>query len=304
MRTSEVSCREMQSAPPQSIQLSQRYPPTTDQEAKNPGKKEAHKLKKKSSGHRLGVPATPSRTKTGVYRPVSQGFPVAYYGKTDKNGHLCSDILFPYRTPSPPRPDPTRQDGPETDLKRTRNILKIKFLGTIFLGWDVRGPRCRDIPDKKLYASGLFLLIYKGSGRDVAGFGSGRPGFGKTLCKKSLGWFSVPQLSALGALGVSFEEVRCNTPQHAQLRCGTPPPPQEGYLSDTVFRRQSPGAFLGTTKETNPPFWHLLIPHFEANPRWLTVAESGPRWLKVAWSGSKWLSPSPKRSWDYDTGGH
>ena len=34
------------------------------------------------------------------------------------------------------------------------------------------------------------------------------------------------------------------------------------------FRRQSPGAFLGTTKETKTPLWHLLGPRFE----WLEVA--------------------------------
>ena len=40
------------------------------------------------------------------------------------------------------------------------------------------GPRHREIPDKKMYGTG--------SGRVVPGFGSGRPGFGKTLCLQSL----------------------------------------------------------------------------------------------------------------------
>ena len=38
-----------------------------------------------------------------------------------------------------------------------KSSLNIKFLGGIFLGH--AGPRLRDIPDKKLYASGLCLLL-------------------------------------------------------------------------------------------------------------------------------------------------
>ena len=33
----------------------------------------------------------------------------------------------------------------------------------------------------------LFSVVLDGVGRDVPGFGSGRPGFGKTLCEKALG---------------------------------------------------------------------------------------------------------------------
>ena len=33
---------------------------------------------------------------------------------------LCSDILFPYRSPTP-RPHPTPRNGPETDPKQSRN---------------------------------------------------------------------------------------------------------------------------------------------------------------------------------------
>ena len=50
--------------------------------------------------------------------------------------------------------------------------------------------------------------------------------------------------------------------------------------NDNCFRRQNPGAFLGTTKETNTPFWHLLDPRL-SDCRWLKVASSGLKWLKV-----------------------
>ena len=45
-------------------------------------------------------------------------------------------------------------------------------------------------PEQKLYASGLCLLFSTGSGRDVPGFGSGRPGFGiawKNFMQESFG---------------------------------------------------------------------------------------------------------------------
>ena len=48
------------------------------------GKKRAHKLKKNAWGHRPGHPAG----QTGVYRPVSQGFPVNCCTKTDRKGHF------------------------------------------------------------------------------------------------------------------------------------------------------------------------------------------------------------------------
>ena len=53
----------------------------------SPGKKRAHKLKKnaRDTGRvSLGHPAG----QTGVYRPVSQGFPVNCYRKTDRKGHF------------------------------------------------------------------------------------------------------------------------------------------------------------------------------------------------------------------------
>ena len=43
------------------------------------------------------------------------------------------------------------------------------------------GTQTSGCPGQKLYASGLFLLFETRSGRDVPGFGLGRPGFGKTL---------------------------------------------------------------------------------------------------------------------------
>ena len=66
-----------------------------------------------------------------------------------------------------------------------KNSLKIEFFGRDIPG--TSGTQTSGYPGKKLYASGLFLLFLTGSGRDVPGFGSGRPGFGKTLCKKALG---------------------------------------------------------------------------------------------------------------------
>ena len=54
------------------------------------GEKRAHKLKKnpRDTGRvSLGHPAG----QTGVYRPVSQGFPVRYYRKADRKGHFWRD---------------------------------------------------------------------------------------------------------------------------------------------------------------------------------------------------------------------
>ena len=67
---------------------------------------------------------------------------------------FCSDILFPYRSPSPPtppRPHPTPRNGPETGPKQTRNGAKRSQtdpngakrsrngLKSSPLGWDSRG---------------------------------------------------------------------------------------------------------------------------------------------------------------------
>ena len=54
------------------------------------GKRKAHELKKnpRDTGRvSLEHPAG----QTGVYRPVSQGFPVICYRKTDTKGHFCRD---------------------------------------------------------------------------------------------------------------------------------------------------------------------------------------------------------------------
>ena len=54
------------------------------------GKKRAHKLKKNPRDTRrvyLGHPAG----QTAVYRPVSQGIPVIYFRKKDREGHFCRD---------------------------------------------------------------------------------------------------------------------------------------------------------------------------------------------------------------------
>ena len=53
------------------------------------------------------------------------------------------------------------------------------------------------------------------------------------------------------------------------LACMLALPAARGLLP---LRCGTPGSFLGTTKETKNPFWHLLNPRFEANPRWLKVA--------------------------------
>ena len=66
-----------------------------------------------------------------------------------------------------------------------KNSLNRKFWGGIFLGHP--GPRRRDIPDKNFIQVAPFCCFIQGSRRDVPGFGSGRPGLGKTLCKKTLG---------------------------------------------------------------------------------------------------------------------
>ena len=42
------------------------------------------------------------------------------------------------------------------------------------------GTQTSGYPGQKPYANGLFLLFLTGSGRDVPGFGSGRPGFERT----------------------------------------------------------------------------------------------------------------------------
>ena len=50
------------------------------------------------------------------------------------------------------------------------------------------GTQMSGYPGQTLYASGLFLLFWTRSGRDIPGLGSGRPGFEKkTLCKRTLG---------------------------------------------------------------------------------------------------------------------
>ena len=54
------------------------------------GKKRAHKLKNNPwDAGRVSLEHPAGQT--GVYRPVSQGFPVIYYRKTDRKGHVCRD---------------------------------------------------------------------------------------------------------------------------------------------------------------------------------------------------------------------
>ena len=54
------------------------------------------------------------------------------------------------------------------------------------------GTQMSGYPGQELYASGLFLLFQAGSGRDVPGFVSGCPGFGKLYARKLWGCFFVP----------------------------------------------------------------------------------------------------------------
>ena len=53
------------------------------------------------------------------------------------------------------------------------------------------GTQTSGYPRQNFMQVALFCYFRQG-GRDVPGFGSGRSGFGKTLCKKTLGWFFVP----------------------------------------------------------------------------------------------------------------
>ena len=62
------------------------------------------------------------------------------------------------------------------------------------------GTQTLGYPRHKLYASGLFLLFLTGSGRDVAGFGSGRPGFGTLHARKLWADFSFPRIFPIADL--------------------------------------------------------------------------------------------------------
>ena len=71
-----------------------------------------------------------------------------------------------------------------------------------------------------------------------------------------------------------------------------------------VFRRQSPGACFGTTKETKTPSLAPSGPTFWVASGGLKWPKSGVKWPKggLKWprSGFKWLVPSLKRALDYD----
>ena len=70
------------------------------------------------------------------------------------------------------------------------------------------GTQTSGYPGQELYASGLFVSFSAGSGRDVPGFGSRRPGFGTSLCKKTLGWLFVPNTWALLYPSSCGQEIR------------------------------------------------------------------------------------------------
>ena len=85
------------------------------------------KRKKRVSVSKTSFPTTPYRE--GALNPLllSQKTPHFNHSTTGKLGlsekTKGSDILFPYRSPSP-RPHPTPRNEPETDPKQTRNGAK------------------------------------------------------------------------------------------------------------------------------------------------------------------------------------
>ena len=54
-------------------------------------RRKGHINLRKITGTPAGCPWDMSAGQTGVYRPVSQGVPVVYYGKIDRKGHVCWD---------------------------------------------------------------------------------------------------------------------------------------------------------------------------------------------------------------------
>ena len=77
-----------------------------------------------------------------------------------------------------------QSDAKDLLIRSEKNSLNIKFLGGIFLGHP--GPRRWDIPDKTL-CKWPFSVVLDREWPGCPGFRSGRPGFGKTLCKQTLG---------------------------------------------------------------------------------------------------------------------
>ena len=67
---------------------------------------------------------------------------------------------------------------------------KHKVLGGIFLGHP--GPRRRDIPNQDFMQKAFFCCFRQGVAGMSRDLGRDVPDFGKTLCKKTLGWFFVP----------------------------------------------------------------------------------------------------------------
>ena len=62
-----------------------------------------------------------------------------------------------------------------TEICKSEKQPKHKVFGRDIPG--TSGTQTSGYPGQKLYASGLFLLFWTGSGRDIPRFGSGRPGF-------------------------------------------------------------------------------------------------------------------------------
>ena len=94
-----------------------------------------------------------------------------------------------------------------------------------------------------------------------------------------------PRKARISKKASTFKEARISKEARKRRRwsCDSGSPPNSSEtpenLKDTQIRRQNPGAFLGTTKETKTPlfgtFWAPVLSGF----RWLKVAK---KWLKVA----------------------
>ena len=67
----------------------------------------------------------------------------------------------------------------------------------------------------------FFCRFRQGVAGDVPGFGSGRPGFGKTLCKKTSGCFFAPYVCLRLKIGLVF--LLTGPPAHPDIGFGLPP---------------------------------------------------------------------------------
>ena len=83
-----------------------------------------------------------------------------------------------------------RGNFPPRGCRRVFHLQERKSSLNKVFGQDIPGTsgiETSGYPGQKLYASGLLLGFLTRSGRNFPGFGSGRPRFGKTLCKETFG---------------------------------------------------------------------------------------------------------------------